>query len=177
MLNKKQKKILFWIVGFLVILLILVAVFIWPNFYVQYRLIKGVTITDLSTEEIAILKQGLGTALPDHAEVQKASVKLRPTDSWFDVIFELPKDQSEAFIASLTNYTENNDLFSQQKLSIDGNRTSPVRAFEKDDTLEVIAVLEYPETKVGKIVYQVVYLDCPQEIDDVFDERVRIMPK
>ena len=68
MLNKKQEKILFWITGIVVVFLVFISVFIWPNFYIQYRMAKGVTISDVTSSEREIINchkaQRLSAFLP-----------------------------------------------------------------------------------------------------------------
>lgn len=177
MLNKRQEKILFGIVGTTVALLVLVSIFIWPNFYAQYKAIKGVTITDITNEEYAVLKRNLGDLLPDITKVQKASMKLRSTESWFDVVFELSEEQSQTLIASLTDYTQNNDYLSTQTLTVNDKEYEPNRCFQNNDFNNEIAVLEYSEVQEKTVIYQIVWKNYPSEISDIFYERIRIVPK
>lgn len=178
MLNKKQEKYLFIGTSVFVSLIFLIAVFIWPNFYMQYRVVFHPTpITDVTADEREIIKNNIDFELPDTAVIQKISKSAAAMESAFFMTFAMPVENKEEFVDSISNLYRLNALSTQQEhvIDVNGQEYTPVQCYEHISQ-NFTAILEYGDID-NWTYFKLIYTDGPQALDDIFYERIRIMPK
>lgn len=178
MLNKKQEKYLFIGTSVFVLLILFIAIFIWPNFYMQYRVVfRPEPITDVTADEREIIENNIDFALPDTAVIQKISKSAAIMEVSFFMTFSVPIEGKEEFVDSISDLYQPNDLNMRQEhvIDVDGQEYTPVKCFEHISQ-NFTAILEYGDIN-NWTYFKLIYTDGPQALDDIFYERVRIMPK
>ena len=177
MLNKKQEKILFWITGIVVVFLVFISVFIWPNFYIQYRMAKGVTISDVTSSEREIINEHIDCQLPQSATIISISTTLRPMEQPFCMTFSMPLSEQKHFIEPISDVYQFNALenVTGESITVSGKEQKAVHFF-KHISKEFTGIYEYASSE-ETVYFQLIYTDISDDVDNIFYERVRIMPK
>lgn len=168
---------MFWITGIVVVLLVFISVFIWPNFYIQYRMAKGITISDVTSSEQDIINEHIDFKLPQSATIISISTTLRPMDQPFRMVFSMPLSEQKHFIESISDVYQLNALASVtgESITVAGKEQKAVCFFEHISH-EFTGIYEYASSE-ETVYFQLIYTDISDDVDNIFYERVRIMPK
>ena len=168
---------MFWITGIVVVLLVFISVFIWPNFYIQYRMAKGITISDVTSSEQDIINEHIDFQLPQSATIISISTTLRPMDQPFRMVFSMPLSEQKHFIESISDVYQLNALASVtgESITVAGKEHKAVCFFEHISH-EFTGIYEYASSE-ETVYFQLIYTDISDDVDNIFYERVRIMPK
>ena len=168
---------MFWITGIVVVLLVFISVFIWPNFYIQYRMAKGITISDVTSSEQDIINEHIDFQLPQSATIISISTTLRPMDQPFRMVLSMPLSEQKHFIESISDVYQLNALASVtgESITVAGKEQKAVCFFEHISH-EFTGIYEYASSE-ETVYFQLIYTDISDDVDNIFYERVRIMPK
>ena len=168
---------MFWITGIVVVLLVFISVFIWPNFYIQYRMAKGITISDVTSSEQDIINEHIDFQLPQSATIISISTTLRPMDQPFRMVFSMPLSEQKHFIESISDVYQLNALASVtgESITVAGKEQKAVCFFEHISH-EFTGIYEYASSE-ETVYFQLIYTDISDDVDNIFYERVRIKPK
>lgn len=177
MLNKRQENIIFWTMGIVTVLLVFISVFIWPNFYIQCRMAKGITISDVTSSEQEIINEHIDFQLPQNATIISISTALQPMEQPFRMVFSMPLSEQEHFMESISDVYQLNALVSVtgESITVAGKEQKAVRFF-KHMSKEFTGIYEYASSE-ETVYFQLIYTDISDAVDNIFYERVRIMPK
>ncbi len=132
---------------------------------------RGITLTDLSEEKTERIRENLDFDLPQNAKMYSVYANSQQ-DSTFRMIFEIPREDREVFLASVAQKYErelldSRDGYADSSITVKGKKYFVARAnahMERGFT----AVLEYGESADGGYLYQLVYHRPPEEIGAIF---------
>lgn len=147
-------------------------IFVWPNFYGQYRMLKGITLTNLSEEEVGIIRDNLDFSLPQEAVVYSAFDN-NLQDSTLRLVFSIPEDCVENMETSLSDngyIRVSSERHYVRTIEIDGQSYSSVAYFERQDR-SFTGIYKY--AKGGDFFcYELNYHRPPAKIHEIFHRRV-----
>ena len=177
-LNKKQEKYLFVGTSIYVLLVLIVVVFICPNFYMQYRVVlHPEPIIDVTDDEREIIKNNIDFELPDTAVIHRISKSAAIMEVGFFMIFSVPTAKEEGFVESILNTYKLSDGLDYHSITISDKEYLPVQYYEHKYASPNYAAIYKYEVNDDQSYFQLLYTDAPSAIEEIFYERVRIMPK
>lgn len=147
-------------------------IFVWPNFYGQYRMLVGVTLTDLSEEEVGIIRDNLDFSLPQEAVVHSAFDN-NLQESTFRLVFSIPEECVEAMETSLSDngyVPVSRERHYVRTIEIDGQSYSSAAYFERQGRA-FTGIYKYAKGH-GFFCYELDYNRPPARIGEIFHQRV-----
>lgn len=176
--NENRTLIGAWIgIGACLLVMLFIVTFIFPGFYTQYQRAKHSEITDVTADERTIIEQNLDFTLPQTAQIQKISAPSALMEPTFYMLFSMPVGEKDGFVQSISKlYLKENIRDGDQfEITVNGDKYFPINCYD-NVTQNFNCIYEY-ETIGQRAYFYLVYTDYPQEIGDIFYERIRIMPK
>ena len=95
----------------------------------------------------------------------------------FFMIFSVPTAKEEGFVESILNTYKLSDGLDYHSITISDKEYLPVQYYEHKYASPNYAAIYKYEVNDDQSYFQLVYTDVPSAIEEIFYERVRIMPK
>ena len=156
----------------LVLGILLVLTFFWPNFYGQYRALTGITVTDLTPEEIETICENVDISFPESVEFYSAFCN-GLQENELRLVFTISAEDEKAFLSDINpkyEYDPHAD-YSGFTVEIDQNQYSVERTYAHTDR-GFTALLEYGEMPDRRYLFQLVYSRPAENIHEIFHERI-----
>jgi len=168
-----MKKNIYLSIAFgIVLLTIFSVVFIWPGFYTQYRMMKGVVITDVSSDEIGVIRENLYFDLPKNIKITSANYNFRLQESVFSIIFSIPEEDKETFINSLPEQFVDSESNSEEFIEISNQNLTPHIEYNYIGK-EFTALLEYQAVD-GRFWFKWYCSEPADAIHEMFEQRIKV---
>jgi hypothetical protein len=136
---------------------------------------KGLNITDLRKDEIEIIRERVDFELPEDAKIISAFCNSNLVNQKFSMIFYIPEQSRDGFILSLSGfYYHIYSVPTMSNIEI-GNKKYLAKSGYDSIQRDWTELLEY-EVIDNKCWFKWVCTDSPQQIDEIFYSRLRILP-